>query len=364
MFRPICVESGVRTFNRDIWHLNMDNRQEPAIADPSDDPGTSGSSKPLNSAAGAVSTRDRDKARHIMTHRFKRHELNCVSEPDRFDFRHSCADVPEGSFNVLHYGAGVEIDPGAFESFYMLEMPLSGGTDIAIGSSSFRSRPDRATVLSPGRKFTSFWHPGTTQIMLKIDKTSLIRRWRSGLEDDDDTWPMFHPSLDLSTPSGWRVRSLMLQLLNEFRHSTNRPDWGFEKTTLSGAIIDALFADFARNGLGRIESEHLQVHPRHVRRCVQFIRGNLQSDLSISVLARVAGTSERTLFDGFRQFVGQAPMQFVLEQRLKAARSRLRQGASSVAEVATCCGFNHMGRFSKYYHEAFGERPSATLKKS
>ncbi len=342
----------------------MDDRHELAIADLNDDLGVPRPWPMLNSAIGAVSTRDRDKARHIMTHRFKRHELNCVSEPDRFDFRHACADVPEGSFNVLQYGAGVEIDPGAFENFYMLEMPLSGGTDIAIGSSNYRSRPDMATILSPGRKFTSYWRPGTTQIMLKIDKNSLIRRWRSGLEDDDDTWPSFHPSLDLSTPSGWRIRNLMLQLLNEFRHSVNQPDWGFEKTTLSGAVIDALFSDFERNGLGRIDSEHLQVRPRHVRRCVQHIRDNLQSDLSISVLARVAGTSERTLFDGFKQFIGQAPMQYVLEQRLKKARSRLKRGTSSVAEIAGSCGFNHMGRFSRYYYEAFGERPSATLKNS
>ncbi|MNR39034.1 HTH-type transcriptional activator RhaS [compost metagenome] len=48
-------------------------------------------------------------------------------------------------------------------------------------------------------------------------------------------------------------------------------------------------------------------------------------------------------------------------QRLDAARAQLRRGdAHSIAEVALRCGFAHLGRFSAYYRERFGELPSET----
>jgi transcriptional regulator GlxA family with amidase domain len=34
----------------------------------------------------------------------------------------------------------------------------------------------------------------------------------------------------------------------------------------------------------------------------------------------------------------------------------------TVTSVAYACGFSNLGRFAKYYHAAFGEHPSATLK--
>jgi AraC-like DNA-binding protein len=35
--------------------------------------------------------------------------------------------------------------------------------------------------------------------------------------------------------------------------------------------------------------------------------------------------------------------------------------AATVTEVATECGFFHLGRFSARYRQAFGEVPSSTL---
>jgi transcriptional regulator GlxA family with amidase domain len=35
---------------------------------------------------------------------------------------------------------------------------------------------------------------------------------------------------------------------------------------------------------------------------------------------------------------------------------------TTVTSVAYDCGFSNLGHFAKYYHAAFGEQPSATLK--
>lgn len=72
---------------------------------------------------------------------------------------------------------------------------------------------------------------------------------------------------------------------------------------------------------------------------------------------------ERTLRDGFLQFRGMSPMQYLRKLRLDRARELLRAAAPDrrIAEIALDCGFAHFGRFAIAYRERFGELPSATL---
>jgi AraC-like DNA-binding protein len=53
-------------------------------------------------------------------------------------------------------------------------------------------------------------------------------------------------------------------------------------------------------------------------------------------------------------------MTVLRQARLDAAHRCLRQGGQTVTEVAYAHGFEHLGRFSAYYRERFGELPSVT----
>jgi transcriptional regulator GlxA family with amidase domain len=57
----------------------------------------------------------------------------------------------------------------------------------------------------------------------------------------------------------------------------------------------------------------------------------------------------------------------VLLRRLQAVRIALRDAdpaTSSVAEIASGCGFTELGRFAGAYRTAFGESPSTTLRRA
>ena len=59
-------------------------------------------------------------------------------------------------------------------------------------------------------------------------------------------------------------------------------------------------------------------------------------------------------------------MEFLLEQRLQAARRALREShtrVQSVSDIAYECGFTHLGRFADQYRRRFGALPAETLKK-
>ncbi|REE18132.1 AraC-like DNA-binding protein [Paraburkholderia sp. BL27I4N3] len=73
--------------------------------------------------------------------------------------------------------------------------------------------------------------------------------------------------------------------------------------------------------------------------------------------------SRRTLQYSFEQVMGISPMQYMRIVRLNVARRALTESAAGaqIQGAAFDAGFGHIGRFSKYYSDFFGELPSATL---
>ncbi|WP_164455107.1 AraC family transcriptional regulator [Thiorhodococcus minor] len=86
---------------------------------------------------------------------------------------------------------------------------------------------------------------------------------------------------------------------------------------------------------------------------------------SVTDLARVLGTTRRTLLNAFVDALGTTPSRYILARRLHSARQVLRNGRSpSVTVAALDQGFEHLGRFSQHYQTLFGELPSRTLQRS
>jgi transcriptional regulator GlxA family with amidase domain len=105
--------------------------------------------------------------------------------------------------------------------------------------------------------------------------------------------------------------------------------------------------------------------PYYVRRVENFVRDNAREPLAISDLAAAAGTSTRTLHEGFRRFRNTTPMAYLRNVRLELARADLQKaGAQSVTKVALDCGFTHLSKFSLDYQRRYGERPSDTLNRN
>jgi adenylate cyclase len=106
--------------------------------------------------------------------------------------------------------------------------------------------------------------------------------------------------------------------------------------------------------------------PHDLRRAVEFIRKGGSRRISMVDLVAHCGVAERTLRKHFRAFMAVPPLEYCRRFRLAAAPEELLKGSNgtSVTEVAMRFGFSHFGRFSEQYHRAFGEKPSATLRRS
>jgi AraC-like DNA-binding protein len=127
------------------------------------------------------------------------------------------------------------------------------------------------------------------------------------------------------------------------------------------ALVTCLSARVRDDGAAR------RHHTRIMVRFEEVLADHPNRSLHMSELCALIGVTDRTLRSCCAEFLGIGPSRYMLLRRLKAVRIALRDAdpaTASVAEIASGCGFTELGRFAGAYQTAFGESPSATLRRS
>ena len=99
----------------------------------------------------------------------------------------------------------------------------------------------------------------------------------------------------------------------------------------------------------------------------QYVKAHIHAPVPVTRLCRVAAIGERALRNAFYDVHGVGPKRWMLGVRLRDVRSVLTRadpGRTTVTNVATAYGFDDLGRFAAAYRKAFGESPSATLRRT
>jgi AraC-like DNA-binding protein/TolB-like protein len=111
---------------------------------------------------------------------------------------------------------------------------------------------------------------------------------------------------------------------------------------------------------------HLTVLPNSLRKALAFLRGNFRKQVRLADVASASGLSQRALLKQFECFLGASPIAHLLRMRLTAVRAELLQSneRTRISEVVSRYGITHMGRFAAEYRKAFGELPTATLRRA
>jgi AraC family transcriptional regulator len=96
---------------------------------------------------------------------------------------------------------------------------------------------------------------------------------------------------------------------------------------------------------------------RRLARVREHIAANLEHDLSVSKLAKVACLSLSRFAHGFKTSTGESPHQYVSAQRLERAKTLLLYSPSPLAEIARVCGFSSQASFTKAFVRATSQPP-------
>lgn len=94
-----------------------------------------------------------------------------------------------------------------------------------------------------------------------------------------------------------------------------------------------------------------------LEKAVAHIRANYREPVSIRVLARLSGLSERQLNRRFQETFGSSPRDFILKTRILSACDILASGDMPIHQIAQDLGFCDQSSFTRHFRRIMGATP-------
>jgi AraC-like DNA-binding protein len=116
-----------------------------------------------------------------------------------------------------------------------------------------------------------------------------------------------------------------------------------------GFIRQLTSAPVARGGLS----------PSVLRRVREYIDANLEANIGLDEISKVAGLSRCHFVRAFRQSVGTTPHNFLMYRRFCKAVDFITSTDLPLAEIALAAGFSDQSHFSRRFRQYLGVSPSA-----
>lgn len=101
--------------------------------------------------------------------------------------------------------------------------------------------------------------------------------------------------------------------------------------------------------------------PASLRRVLDYILAHLAEDLTLEQIAQEAHLSPYHFARRFKQSIGQSVHQYVIEQRLEAAKRLLLTGQLSIGEIALQVGFHDQSHLHRHFKRRYQVTPRTIL---
>ena len=98
--------------------------------------------------------------------------------------------------------------------------------------------------------------------------------------------------------------------------------------------------------------------PTRLRRVTELVHAKIEDNVSLEDLAHSVQLSTAYFSQMFRKTTGQTPHQFVLQQKVEAAKDMLRRAEARVLDVAVACGFKTQQHFARVFRQICGASPT------
>lgn len=150
--------------------------------------------------------------------------------------------------------------------------------------------------------------------------------------------------------------------------------WALMAEALDGYPSGRMYMDCMATALAvQLLRKHSSVPGRHslpkggmpqhkLHQAQSYIEENLRHDLSLGMIARVAGMSISHLKATFRTATGMPVHQYVIRRRVERAAWLLREGKLPISQIATEVGFAHQSHLAMHMKRLLGVSPSQALR--
>jgi AraC family transcriptional regulator len=133
---------------------------------------------------------------------------------------------------------------------------------------------------------------------------------------------------------------------------------GFADLVLVESLSTALCIRLARHFVGHPPLPTSKgLSPKRLQRVRDYVEAHLDEDVSLTVLADIAGLSPYHFSRSFKQATGAGPRRYVIQRRVERAKYLLRQTDQSLALIAQEVGFADQSHLTKMFHREMGVTP-------
>jgi AraC-like DNA-binding protein len=91
---------------------------------------------------------------------------------------------------------------------------------------------------------------------------------------------------------------------------------------------------------------------------VQYIKGHISEEITIDKLSNLCCMSKPNFFRVFKREFGISPVDFILHERIKIAKTMLKDQNASITEACYAVGFNNLSYFFKLFKRIEGKTPN------
>jgi AraC-like DNA-binding protein len=294
------------------------------------------------------------------------HRLEQVRSSEQLDYLHVHQPLDAVSFSEMRYGAEVRIAPGALQTFFLVQVPVSGHDRLRVDGTELSCDPRHVSIHVPDRGLEMDWSADCSKFVVRIERAALERHAATVAGRNVAETLSFLPIAELDSPMVRAWVNTARHMFSELRRNPSLADEPLVRSDIEQLLMTTAMNWLPRSSIVTPRRSTCLVLPRHVRQAEEYMRACAGQPITVDMLAQHVGVSGRALYDGFRRFLGVSPMRYLRDLRMDHVRADLLDPAepNSVTKIATRWGFFQLGRFAVDYRQRFGESPHETLAKS
>jgi AraC-like DNA-binding protein len=133
-----------------------------------------------------------------------------------------------------------------------------------------------------------------------------------------------------------------------------------------GRLTELMFVEILRQYMQQLPTGQrgwlAGLNDVHVGKTLRLMHANPAHDWTVSELAREAAISRSALAERFTQLIGESPIRYLVGWRVQLAKQMLRDGNSSIAEIAARVGYESEAAFNRAFKRSAGSPPAAWRK--